>query len=155
MGHLTHKSGPLRLLVSFLWARGGLDDLQAPLRLCCAVSSSGSGAVTLSSPCCRLLEEESAKRAELEKWHLEQQQAIQTTEAEKQELENQRVIKEQALQEALGQLQQLELERKQALEQYEVIAHPRKSVHLSSQTFKNGNVYSAVKSCVRMLLSSK
>lgn len=86
------------------------------------MSSSGSGALTLSCPCCRLLEEESAKRAELEKWHLEQQQAIQTTEAEKQELENQRVIKEQALQAALEQLQRLELERKQALEQYEVIA---------------------------------
>ncbi|XP_004418481.1 switch-associated protein 70 [Diceros bicornis minor] len=67
----------------------------------------------------RLLEEESSKRAELEKWHLEQQQAIQTTEAEKQELENQRVMKERALQEAMEQLQQLELERKQALEQYE------------------------------------
>ncbi|KAI5762440.1 SWAP70 [Gulo gulo luscus] len=67
----------------------------------------------------RLLEEESSKRAELEKWHLEQQQAIQTTEAEKQELENQRVMKERALQEAMEQLVQLELERKQALEQYE------------------------------------
>ncbi|XP_029812138.1 switch-associated protein 70 isoform X2 [Suricata suricatta] len=67
----------------------------------------------------RLLEEESSKRAELEKWHLEQQQAIQTTEAEKQELENQRVLKERALQEAMEQLAQLELERKQALEQYE------------------------------------
>ncbi|XP_026341921.1 switch-associated protein 70 isoform X1 [Ailuropoda melanoleuca] len=67
----------------------------------------------------RLLEEESSKRAELEKWHLEQQQAIQTTEAEKQELENQRVLKERALQEAMEQLEQLELERKQALEQYE------------------------------------
>lgn len=68
-----------------------------------------------------MLEEESSKRAELEKWHLEQQQAIRTTEAEKQELENQRAVKEQALQEAVEQLQQLELERKQALEQYEVI----------------------------------
>ena len=97
------------------------------------MSSSGSGAVTLSSLYCRLLEEESSKRAELEKWHLEQQQAIQTTEAEKQELENPRVIKEQALQEALEQLQQLELERKQALEQYEVnYAHPCKYVHLNS-----------------------
>lgn len=66
-----------------------------------------------------MLEEESSKRAELEKWHLEQQQAIQTTEAEKQELEQQRVMKEQALQEAMAQLEQLELERKQALEQYE------------------------------------
>lgn len=66
------------------------------------------------------MEEESSKRAELEKWHLAQQQAIQTTEAEKQELEQQRVLKEQALQEAMAQLEQLELERKQALEQYEV-----------------------------------
>lgn len=89
-------------------------------------SSAGSGLVTQagwtpSSPHCRLLEEESSKRAELEKWHLEQQQAIQTTKAEKQELENQRVMKEQALQVAMKQLEQLELERKQALEQYEVI----------------------------------
>ncbi|KAM9659537.1 switch-associated protein 70 isoform 1-T1 [Trichechus inunguis] len=67
----------------------------------------------------RLLEEESSKRAELEKWHVEQQQAILTTEAEKQELENERVVKERALQEAMAQLEQLELERKQALEQYE------------------------------------
>lgn len=42
------------------------------------------------------------------------------TEAEKQELENQRMIKEQALQVAMQQLKQLELERKEALEQYEV-----------------------------------
>lgn len=88
-------------------------------------SRSGSGMVTqahliLTSARCRLLEEESSKRAELEKWHLEQQQTIQMTEAEKQELENQRVMKEQALQEAMAQLEQLELERKQALEQYEV-----------------------------------
>lgn len=69
---------------------------------------------------CRLLEEESRKRAELEKWHLQQQQTIQMTEAEKQELENQRIIKERALQVAMQQLEQLELERKQALEQYEV-----------------------------------
>lgn len=72
-----------------------------------------------------MLEEESAKRAELEKWHLQQQQTIQMTEAEKQELENQRMIKEQALQVAMQQLEQLELERKEALEQYEV----RCSVH--------------------------
>lgn len=35
-------------------------------------------------------------------------------------MEQQRVLKEQALQEAMAQLEQLELERKQALEQYEV-----------------------------------
>lgn len=71
-------------------------------------------------PHCRLLEEESSKRAELEKWHLVQQQAIASTEAEKQELEHERTEKERALQEAMAQLAQLELERKQALEQYEV-----------------------------------
>lgn len=79
-------------------------------------------------PHCRLLEEESSKRAELERWHLEQQQAIETTEAEKQELENQRIMKERALQEAMAQLEQLELERKQALEQYEVTY--KENVHL-------------------------
>lgn len=42
------------------------------------------------------------------------------TEAEKQELENQRMMKECALQIAMQQLEQLELERQQALEQYEV-----------------------------------
>lgn len=67
-----------------------------------------------------MLEEETTKRAELEKWHLEQQQAIQVTEAEKQELENQRKMKEHALQVAMQQLEELELERKQAFEQYEV-----------------------------------
>lgn len=58
---------------------------------------------------------------------MEQQQTIQMTEAEKQELENQRMIKEQALQVAMQQLEQLELERKEALEQYEVSC----SVHQS------------------------
>lgn len=56
----------------------------------------------------------------MEKWHLEQKQAIQVTEAEKQELENQRKMKEHALQVAMQQLEELELERKQAFEQYEV-----------------------------------
>lgn len=58
------------------------------------------------------------------------------TEAEKQELENQRMIKEQALQVAMQQLEQLELERKEALEQYEVSC----SVHqplILSQVFSN------------------
>ncbi|XP_034975248.1 switch-associated protein 70 [Zootoca vivipara] len=69
----------------------------------------------------RLLEEESTKREELEKWHFEQQQAIEVTEAEKQELENQGMMKEHALQVALQQLEQLELDRKEALEQYEEV----------------------------------
>lgn len=82
----------------------------------------------------RLLEEESSKRAELEKWHLAQQQAIQTTEAEKQELEQQRVLKEQALQEAMAQLEQLELERKQALEQYEGV---KRKLEMATNTTKS------------------
>lgn len=89
----------------------------------------------LSSPHCRLLEEESSKRAELERWHLEQRQAIETTEAEKQELENQRIMKEQALQEAMAQLEQLEQERKQALEQYEVTLHGKRALRWLRPSF--------------------
>lgn len=70
---------------------------------------------------CRLLEEEAAKRAELEQIHLRQQQAISQTQAEKEELERKRLAKEGALQAAMQQLQQLESERQGALEQYEVL----------------------------------
>lgn len=69
---------------------------------------------------CRLLEEESTKRAELEQIHLRQQRAISETEAEKQELEKERLAKESALQAAMKQLDQLEKEREGALEQYQV-----------------------------------
>ncbi|TFK00303.1 autism susceptibility protein 2 protein-like [Platysternon megacephalum] len=82
----------------------------------------------------RLLEEESAKRAELEKWHLQQQQTILMTEAEKQELETQRIIKERALQVAMQQLEQLELERKQTLEQYEGV---KKKLELAANKTKS------------------
>ncbi|CAM2115501.1 switch-associated protein 70 isoform X1 [Caretta caretta] len=82
----------------------------------------------------RLLEEESAKRADLEKWHLQQQQAILMTEAEKQELEAQRVIKDRALQVAMQQLEQLELERKRALEQYEGV---KKKLELAANKTKS------------------
>lgn len=68
----------------------------------------------------RLLEEESAKRAELEQIHLQQQRAISQTQAEKQELESERLAKEMALQAAMLQLESLEKERHGALEQYEV-----------------------------------
>lgn len=68
----------------------------------------------------RLLEEEAAKRAELEQIHLQQQQAISETEAEKQELEKERLAKENALQAAMTQLEKLESERQGALEQYQV-----------------------------------
>nr|DBA17646.1 TPA: hypothetical protein GDO54_003063 [Pyxicephalus adspersus] len=72
----------------------------------------------------RLLEEEAAKRATLEKLHQEQELAIKMTEAEKKELETIREIKEKALQEAMQQLEQLEKERIAALEQYEVNEGP-------------------------------
>lgn len=75
----------------------------------------------LSPVCvCRLLEEEAAKRAELEQIHLRQQMAISKTEAEKQELERERQAKESALQGAMKQLELLEQERQGALEQYQV-----------------------------------
>ncbi len=70
--------------------------------------------------CCRLLEEEVSKRAELEQIHLYQQQTISQTQAEKQELEREQLVKESALQSAMQQLQQLEDDRQGALEQYEV-----------------------------------
>lgn len=67
-----------------------------------------------------MLEEEAAKRTELEHIHLQQQQAISQTKAEKEELERARLEKDSALQEAMQQLQRLETERQSALEQYEV-----------------------------------
>lgn len=86
-----------------------------------------AGLYSLVSTCacaCRLLEEESAKRAELEQHHLRQQRAISETEAEKQELEKERLAKENALQAAMAQLEDLEKERQGALEQYQVSLTP-------------------------------
>lgn len=137
-----------------------MDETTSDIPSCSKVcpSGAGSGVVTqarliLSGPHCRLLEEESSKRAELEKWHLEQQQAIQMTEAEKQELENQRVMKEQALQEAMQQLEQLELERKQALEQYEVsLPLPMCAFKFfKKKHFLKQNICVATKSCSKNL----
>ena len=68
----------------------------------------------------RLLEEDVAKRAELEEIHIHQQRAISETEAEKQQLEKARLAKESALEAAMLQLEQLESERQGALEQYQV-----------------------------------
>lgn len=77
--------------------------------------------------CCafhnRLLEEEAAKRAELEQIHLQQQRALSQTEAEKQELVAEQRAKERDLQAAMLQLETLERERHGALEQYEVRSH--------------------------------
>ena len=72
----------------------------------------------------RLLEEESAKRAELEQIHLQQQRVMSQTQAEKQELESEQLAKEQALQAAMLQLESLERERQGALAQYQVREPP-------------------------------
>lgn len=74
--------------------------------------------------CCvlhlRLLEEEAAKRVELEQLHLHQQRTLSQTEAEKQELVAVQLAKERDLQGAMLQLNRLERERRGAVEQYEV-----------------------------------
>lgn len=67
-----------------------------------------------------LLEEEAAKRAELERIQLQQQRALSQTEAEKQELMAEQLAKERDLQAAMQQLNRLERERKGAVKQYEV-----------------------------------
>lgn len=75
-------------------------------------------------PCCvltcRLLEEEAAKRAELEQMHLQQQRKLYQNEAEKQELVAEQLAKERELKAAQLQLERLEKERQGALEQYKV-----------------------------------
>lgn len=70
--------------------------------------------------CGRLLEEEAAKRAELEQIHLQQQRALSQTEAEKEELKAEQLAKERDLHAAMQQLERLQQERHGALQQYEV-----------------------------------
>lgn len=72
---------------------------------------------------CRLLEEEAAKRAELEQMHLQQQRILSQTVAEKQEMVAEQLAKERKLQAAQVQLERLERERQGALEQYKVRSH--------------------------------
>lgn len=78
-------------------------------------------------PCCvppyRLLEEEAAKRAELEQMHLQQQRTLSQTEAEKMEMVAEQLAKDRELQAAQLQLERLERERQGALEQYKVGSH--------------------------------
>lgn len=71
----------------------------------------------------RLLEEEAAKRLELEQLHLQQQRMLTQSKAEKQELEAIQQARERDLQAAMLQLDSLEKERQGALEQYEVRSH--------------------------------
>uniref|UniRef100_A0A667ZS11 Switch-associated protein 70 n=1 Tax=Myripristis murdjan TaxID=586833 RepID=A0A667ZS11_9TELE len=85
----------------------------------------------------RLLEEEAAKRAELEQIHLQQQQAISETEAEKQELEKERLAKENALQAAMTQLEKLESERQGALEQYQTVMKKLEDAANNTRTWKH------------------
>lgn len=68
----------------------------------------------------RLLEEEVAKRSELERLHSDQQRALSQTEAEKQELVAERERKERELSTAMEQLDKLEKEQQGALQQFQV-----------------------------------
>ncbi|XP_056268838.1 switch-associated protein 70 isoform X1 [Pseudoliparis swirei] len=79
----------------------------------------------------RLLEEEAAKRAQLERIHLQQQRALFQTEAEKQELVAEQLAKERALQAAM-----LQLERHGALEQYEKMSRKLERGSNKTRTWK-------------------
>lgn len=68
----------------------------------------------------RLLDEEVAKRSELERLHLQQQTVLSQTEAEKQELVAVREAKERELSRAMEQLDMLKKEQQGALQQFEV-----------------------------------
>ncbi|KAG8001563.1 Switch-associated protein 70 [Nibea albiflora] len=84
-----------------------------------------------------LLEEEAAKRAELEEIHLQQQRALSQTEAEKQELEADRLAKERDLQAAMLQLDSLEKERHGALEQYKEVSRKLERATNKTKTWKD------------------
>lgn len=68
----------------------------------------------------RLLDDEVAKRSELERLHQQQQKVLSQTEAEKQELVAVREAKERELSTAMDQLDRLEKEQQGALQQFEV-----------------------------------
>lgn len=68
----------------------------------------------------RLLDEEVAKRSQLEHLHSEQQRVLSQKEAEKQELVSVRKAKERELSTAMEQLDKLEKDRQGALQQFEV-----------------------------------
>uniref|UniRef100_A0A3Q1F6Y5 Switch-associated protein 70 n=1 Tax=Acanthochromis polyacanthus TaxID=80966 RepID=A0A3Q1F6Y5_9TELE len=85
----------------------------------------------------RLLEEEAAKRAELEQIQLQQQRALCQTEAEKQELMAEQLAKERDLQAATLQLERLEKERQGALEQYEEVSRKLKRAATKTKTWKD------------------
>uniref|UniRef100_A0AAQ6AFZ1 PH domain-containing protein n=1 Tax=Amphiprion ocellaris TaxID=80972 RepID=A0AAQ6AFZ1_AMPOC len=85
----------------------------------------------------RLLEEEAAKRAELEQIQLQQQRALCQTEAEKRELMAEQLAKERDLQAATLQLERLEKERQGALEQYEEVSRKLKRAATKTKTWKD------------------
>ncbi|XP_049417114.1 switch-associated protein 70 [Epinephelus fuscoguttatus] len=84
-----------------------------------------------------LLEEEAAKRAELEQIHLQQQRMLSQTEAEKQELVAEQLAKERDLQAAMLQLERLERERQGALEQYEKVTMKLERAANKTKTWKD------------------
>uniref|UniRef100_A0A3P9HL98 Switch-associated protein 70 n=1 Tax=Oryzias latipes TaxID=8090 RepID=A0A3P9HL98_ORYLA len=85
----------------------------------------------------RLLQEEAAKRAELEQLHLQQQRELVQTEVEKKELIAEQQAKDRDLQAAALQLQRLEKERQDALEQYEEMSKKLERAANKTKTWKD------------------
>lgn len=84
---------------------------------------------------CSLLEEEAAKRAELERIQQQQQRALSQTEAEKQELMAEQLAKERDLQAAVQQLERLQRERQGAVKQYEVSFQKTEAMYLKNYVY--------------------
>lgn len=84
---------------------------------------------------CSLLEEEAAKRAELEWIQQQQQRALSQTEAEKQELMAEQLAKERDLQAAVQQLERLQRERQGAVKQYEVSFQKTEAMYLKNYVY--------------------
>lgn len=84
---------------------------------------------------CSLLEEEAAKRAELERIQQQQQRALSQTKAEKQELMAEHLAKERDLQAAVQQLERLQRERQGAVKQYEVSFQKTEAMYLKNYIY--------------------
>uniref|UniRef100_A0A1A8VFF6 Switch-associated protein 70 n=1 Tax=Nothobranchius furzeri TaxID=105023 RepID=A0A1A8VFF6_NOTFU len=85
----------------------------------------------------RLLEQEAAKRAELEQIYLQQQRTLSQTEAEKEELRAEQLAKERELQAATQLLERLESERHGALEQYQEVSRKLERAANKTKTWKD------------------
>uniref|UniRef100_A0A1A8KP97 Switch-associated protein 70 n=1 Tax=Nothobranchius kuhntae TaxID=321403 RepID=A0A1A8KP97_NOTKU len=85
----------------------------------------------------RLLEQEAAKRAELEQIYLQQQRTLSQTEAEKEELRAEQLAKEREFQAATQLLERLESERHGALEQYQEVSRKLERAANKTKTWKD------------------